>query len=195
MKPMSQETKKIYCYVDETGQDTMGTLFLVSIIVAEGEHDSLREKLQEIEHASGKGMRKWMKTRPKQKVNYIRKVLKIPEFKGKLCYAVYRGETDYLSSTVLATAQAIKTHVTTDYRAVVFVDGLPKSQVHWFGTELRHMRVNIDKVRGVRREEADSLMRLADALCGFVRQTKEGSNKELKELLERGLAKGYLREV
>ena len=53
---MPRVTKKIYCYVDETGQDTMGILFLVSIIVAEGEHDSLRGKLQKIESASGKGM-------------------------------------------------------------------------------------------------------------------------------------------
>ena len=192
---MSASAKKLYCYVDESGQDTKGVLFLVSVIIAEGEHDHLRTQLEEIERKSRKGQRKWLKSRPKQKVEYIRMLWELPEFKGKLCYAVYRNESDYLSSTVLATAQAIKTYVTQDYQAVIFVDGLPKSHVAWFGTELRHLRVNTKKVRGIRKEESDSLMRLADALCGFVREASEGRIPKLQELLERGLATGYFPEM
>ena len=188
--------KKLYCYVDESGQDTKGELFLVSMVVAENEHDWLRERLEKIEKLSGKGRRKWMKSRPAQKTSYIQEVLNIPDLANKLCYAIYRHTTDdYLSSTVLATAQAIKTYITGDYKAVIFVDGLPQSLVPWFGTELRHLRIKAEKVRGMRREEADAIMRLADALCGFVREALEGHNKELIKLFEQGTEKGYLKSV
>mgnify|MGYP006946108918 CR=1 FL=1 len=122
-------------------------------------------------------------------------LLQLAEFKEKLCYAVYRNEKDYLSSTVLATAQAIKSNLGEKYQAVVFIDGLPKSEIRWFGTKLRHLGVNTEKVRGVRKEESDSLMRLADAICGFVREASEGNSPELQELLKKGLIKEYLRQV
>lgn len=34
-------TQKLYCYVDETGQDTKGKLFIVVAIVIEKEKDEL----------------------------------------------------------------------------------------------------------------------------------------------------------
>jgi hypothetical protein len=30
-----KKTEKLYCYVDETGQDTMGKFFIVSVVVFE----------------------------------------------------------------------------------------------------------------------------------------------------------------
>ncbi len=188
--------QKIYCYVDETGQDTKGELFLVSVVITENERDQLRGRLENIERLTRKGRRKWMKARTKQKVSYIREVLNIPSLANKLCYAIYRHATnDYLSSTVLATAQAIKTYISGDYRATIFIDGLPQSLVPWFGTELRHLRVKAEKVRGMRREESDAIMRLADALCGFAREVDKGNNKELIELFKQGTQKGYLKSV
>ena len=76
--------QKLYCYVDETGQDTKGALFIVSVVIAENERDSLIKQLETIERASGKGRRKWIHTRRKARATYIRDVLDAPEFKGKL---------------------------------------------------------------------------------------------------------------
>jgi hypothetical protein len=42
--------------------------------------------------------------------------------------------------------------------AVVYVDGLPKSRLRWFGVELRRLSIRTDKIVGVRREEADALI-------------------------------------
>ena len=47
--------QKLYCYVDETGQNTKGRLFIVSVIVTEGEREELARQLEEIEKASKKG--------------------------------------------------------------------------------------------------------------------------------------------
>jgi hypothetical protein len=40
MTPPS-ENQKFYCYVDETGQDTMGELFIVSVVVSSSQRDEL----------------------------------------------------------------------------------------------------------------------------------------------------------
>jgi hypothetical protein len=43
---------KLYCYLDETGQDTEGDLFLVSVVITEQEREALREELVKVEKAS-----------------------------------------------------------------------------------------------------------------------------------------------
>ena len=50
------------------------------------------------------------------------------------------------------------------------------------------------KSGGWRKEGADALMRLADALCGFVRAALAGQ-AEMKRLLESGERKGYVKEL
>ena len=185
---------KLYCYVDETGQDTKGDLFLVSVVVTEAERDHLRDQLQRIEDKSGKGRVKWIRAKHSARVAYIRAILKSPRFKGTLSFAMYRNTSDYLPLTILTTARAITLHADRDYSSVVFVDGLPKSQTKWFGAELRHLRIRTDKVRGVRKEETEPLMRLADGVAGFVRAAISG-NKELQRLLKKAMREGYIREL
>src|SRR5690242_14319549 len=115
--------QKLYCYVDETGQDTMGKFFIVSVIFQEQDLDLLRKQLEEIERSSEKGRRKWIETRPQSKVAFLRSVLKIPRLNAKLCYAVYNNATNYLSLTVLTTARAITTQANSEYQAAIFIDG------------------------------------------------------------------------
>lgn len=47
--------QKLYCYVDETGQDTEGDLFVVSLVVTGDERDELLKLCESIEKKSGKG--------------------------------------------------------------------------------------------------------------------------------------------
>ena len=46
--------RKLYCYVDETGQDTKGKLFIVSVIITKEDRDEINKFLQEIETKRGK---------------------------------------------------------------------------------------------------------------------------------------------
>ena len=64
--------QKLTCYIDETGQDRMGKIFIVSAIIQQEDLDLLRKQLEKIERDSGKGRRKWMQTRPESKVAYLR---------------------------------------------------------------------------------------------------------------------------
>ncbi len=47
---MFVRSKKLYCYVDETGQDTKGKLFLVAIVLEQqGQLIRIQNKLDKIE--------------------------------------------------------------------------------------------------------------------------------------------------
>lgn len=186
--------QKLYCYVDETGQDTKGDLFIVSIVTTERERNELIEKLEAIEQITGKRRVKWLQAKDAARVKYIQSVLTTPLFRGRLSYAIYRGTVDYLTSTVLSTARAITAYAVGEYKATILVDGLPKSQTRWFGKELRKLQIRTRKVRGVRKEEADALIRLADALCGFTRAAISG-RQEFIGLLEKAEREGYIRRL
>lgn len=187
-------TNKLYCYVDESGQDTLGRFFIVSVVVTEKDKETLETKLIEIEKMSLKGRRKWSDTREQQKISYISSLLREELLLRTLYYAFYENTVNYLPNTVLATARAILFKAEESYQAIVFVDGLQKSQTKWFGTELRHLRIKTEKVRGVKKEESSAIMRLADALSGFIRESVEGK-EEFVKILERAKKKGFVKEI
>ena len=64
-------SKKYYCYVDETGQDTEGKLFIVSVVIAQKDRAEISELLEKIEKDTGKGKTKWVRTRKEFKVAYL----------------------------------------------------------------------------------------------------------------------------
>jgi hypothetical protein len=185
--------RKFYCYVDETGQDTQGELFIVSIVIASQERDLLREVCEDIERSSRKGRRKCVKTAHSRRLAYIQQVLERPIFEGKLNFAVYRDTHDYPALTVQVVARALSATGETDYKATVLIDGLPRSQERAVGLQLRRLGVRARKVRGLK-DENDALIRLADAVCGFVRGATQGQ-PAMQALFERAIQAGVLRDL
>jgi hypothetical protein len=82
----------------------------------------------------------------------------------------------YNAATAEAAARAIRLKARGRYKVTVMVDGLRKAERRAFAHDLRAMRVNPYKVRGVLKEENNALIRLADAICGLVRDTEEGQS-------------------
>ena len=191
----AQSKQKLYCYVDETGQDTLGEFFIVSVVITSSERSTVIQKLEEIERRTGKGHRKWMKSRRTQRLDYMRAVLSSDTFQNALYFSMFRNSTHYMTLTVLATAKAILVAAPEHESTNVYVDGLPKARLRWFNTELRHLVGRSSQVRGVRKEESDALIRLADALAGFVRSARTGEDAEVKKLLELANREGLVREV
>ena len=76
--------QKLYCYVDETGQDTKGAFFIVALVLINKERDDLRKLLMRAEDDSRKGKLKWKKATRKQKSAYITAVLNAAAFQGRL---------------------------------------------------------------------------------------------------------------
>ncbi len=166
--------QKLYCYVDETGQDTQGKFFIVAIIIAQEDRNLLVELVEGMEQSTGKKATKWQKTAKPIKQRYIEQVLQTKHFHGKLFYAHYENTTAYQELTVLTLAAAIhKVTRQEKYKASVFIDGLPKSQIAVVSASLRKIGIRTEKVRGAR-DESHALIRLADALAGFIREYEEG---------------------
>jgi len=69
------QPQKLYCYVDESGQDPQSIFFVVVAVVSDQQQDDLREKLYAIEQHARTGFRKWHKSQPKRRLGYLEAVL------------------------------------------------------------------------------------------------------------------------
>src|SRR5260221_644380 len=185
--------QKLYCYVDETGQDTEGAFFLVSVVITQPERDKDINLLKAIEQQTGKGRVKWARAKDVQRIAYITAVLQEQSFKGHLYFAMHRNSLRYQEMTIDTAAQAITAHAEKPYRATVIIDGLPKTLYRSYTVEFRKRDVQADKVRGAN-DDQDALLRLADALCGFIRDATEGK-PSLQKLLEEAINRGYIVQV
>jgi hypothetical protein len=190
---MSQPTQKIYAFVDESGQETNGALFLVSVVVTDHEYDHINDTLIEIEERSGKRLKKWSKARFEYRLAYIEAVIGQPIFRGLILFSCHANSQAYFDLTVEATARAIHHKNREAAPATVVVDGLRGRDVNRFKTKLRGSGVNVRKVRGAR-DESEPIVRLADAVAGFVRDFLEGQTYAAK-LYEKAIRDGIFGEL
>lgn len=189
---MKKTKHTIYCYADETGQDTEGRLFAVSVLVTESEQSNLLKKLEAIERRSGKGVIKWKKSRPKSRKAYIQGVAQLKPLEGSLFVTIYRDSKDYLEHTADAIAKALRQRP--GDRAIIYVDALSDAEQQRLKRQLRPSVKIPTQVRGVRKEENNTFIRLVDAVCGLVRDAEEGDKwaQVMVKLLKR---KGILKAL
>jgi len=89
------QTQKLYCYVDETGQDDTSSVFIVVAVVTAGEQEASRRALLEIEREAGTGHRKWHKSRTSRRLAYLNLVLRKNVGRGEVFYSCYRKPLPY----------------------------------------------------------------------------------------------------
>lgn len=167
--------QKLYAYVDESGQDTEGRFFVVSVVLVGPERDVVLQRLEALEARSRKGRVKWRRARYSFRQAYITGLTDIPHLAASIFVATFRNTRQYFDLTVESTARAITAKVQGQaYRVTIFVDGLTRHERTMFTTRLRARGIERKKVRGVRDEQSDAGIRLADALCGLVRDAEEG---------------------
>lgn len=165
----NQIMQKLYCYADESGQDTKGKLFIVVVVVQESQNlDDLNNQLVEIENSTGKFKTKWHKTSTKIKLTYLQELLGIKELKKTIYYAIYRDSKEYSKLTALAIAESIFHLKITNYSATVIIDGLNNKEKERVRSELKKLKINYRKIRGLK-DEQNSILRLADGIAGFLR--------------------------
>ncbi|MBI1812409.1 DUF3800 domain-containing protein [Candidatus Peregrinibacteria bacterium] len=99
--------QKLTCYVDETGQDTSGEFFLVSIVILDHKREELKEWLKKLEKESGKGQKKWTKATRKQRKAYMEQIVTDERFSELIYYSHYTDSRSYVDLTILSTAKAI----------------------------------------------------------------------------------------
>ncbi|MFH1029879.1 MAG: hypothetical protein V1770_01315 [bacterium] len=135
---------KLYCYTDETGQDTMGKLFLVSIVIAEKINLELfRKEIFKIELKT-KGRKKWTKTSDKKKILFIEEVLRLKFLRGSLYYSIYENTTEYTPLVAVAISKAIYRKIEKikwEYAANIIIDDLRKTDREIVRRELKALNI------------------------------------------------------
>ena len=193
-KKLIMKTEKLYCYVDETGQDTLGQVFIVAVAIAKDDRDEIVELLDTIEQETGKKATKWMKTAQVRRVEYMKRVLQSEHFRNRIFYSHSGGTQSYTKITLKTITSAVEAAKTSDhYKASVFIDGLSRYAWRKTSSELRRMGLFTEKVRGVT-DESHPMIRLADAIAGLVREKGEEKAYAV-ELFDMGVKNGTLREV
>lgn len=172
--------EKLYCYVDESGQDTKGAYFLVAVaIVCQGSVSKLEGVLREIERETGRirrvRVRKWTDTRLNEKIAYLERIVQLSELQRSIFYMSFRDTTDYTARTTLTIARSVSQKASGNYQAYILVDALNERERRRMAKGLREQGVRRKRIRGGR-DESSALLRLADAMAGFIRDYEEGKN-------------------
>jgi hypothetical protein len=187
---MATSREKLYCYVDETGQDAATKFFSVVAVVSAGDQDRLRRKLEEIEEAAGTGHRKWHKSRSERRLRYLALMLEARLLPGQIFFGTYRKPTPYFFPFVETIEGAIKTRASGSYTAKVFIDGIDRQKAAELTNALRDRGVSLQMVRG-RRDESEPLIRLADMWAGCIRAARLGTGAE-SAILQGALDVGHV---
>lgn len=179
---MTAAPHKLYCYVDETGQDTLGAFFIVAIVVTDNQQHELEKSLEAIEKSTGKKT-KWMKTRDKTRTAYTEALAqqKLPAMIFVKNYTP-SSKNGFDDLEVLATAQAINTFRETnsiredEYKLTITVDGLSRTVAARMASEFRKLGIKPRKIVG-KKDESNAIIRLADAIAGLTREAHEGRSE------------------
>ncbi len=176
------KSKRIDLYVDESGQDTRGKLFVVAVVTVENS-DEFRERCEYLERSSGKGKLKWGHAQREKRLVYLHAIIsEAPSFGVTLFYSVFRQTTDYDGATIEGIARVIQRLKRFDFHVYVYVDGLAKVKQSNYKTRLRRLGCPVRKVSRIAKDENEPLIRLADALAGASAELLKYQDSELNEL-------------
>lgn len=192
LEPIAAKPERIDLYVDESGQDTKGQLFIVAGVAVE-DSNKFRQLCRDLEKTSRKGLAKWGKANRNNRLVYLRTVISDDRFRDILLFSyVSRKTKNYVEATIRGIDLAVASLDPFDAPVFVYVDGLVKTQYKEYKNRLRQLGCPIEKVRG-RKDENEPLIRLADAVAGATRDLLEKyADSELKEPFSLAVKRGIL---
>ena len=179
-------------YVDESGQDTQGELFVVAGVAVKNS-DKARQRCKSIERTSSKGIAKWGRANKNKRLVYLHSVISDDRFKDFILFSyVFRKTKDYIGATIQGIDLAVASLYPSDDPVYVYVDALVGSHCNMYKTRLRKLGCYVRKVRGIAKDENEPLIRLADAVAGATRDLLEYKNYELTEIFSKAIKQGVL---
>lgn len=185
--------QKLYCYVDESGQDASSEVFVVVAVISLQDQDNFRQQCLAIEREAGTGNRKWHKSRPERRLKYLELVLERGVGKGGVFFGCFQKPLPYFLPLLETIEQAVADSVEADYQATVYIDGIDQKKAAEMTNALRLRGVKLRQVRS-RKDEAEPLIRLADMWAGCIRAALLGRTVE-KRLLARAVKQSYLKAI
>lgn len=164
---------KIYCYADESGQDTGGKSFFVAVVIINKEFQGKTSSdLIEIEKISKKGLQKWGRTPFQSREKYLLSVAKCIKNCGRIYYAIYHNTKEYIALTASTIAQAILSYSKDDTESSIIIDGLKKGEERKIMTVIKNFRIKYSNIKGLN-DRSEPFLRLADAVAGLARDADE----------------------
>ena len=186
--------KKLYCYVDETGQDAGSNFFVVVSIVSSDEQNKIRENLMQVEEDSKIHARKWFNSRSPIKEEFLRTLIKQDLGKGDVYYEKFEKPVPFFLPLLETVEKAIKAKAGNEpYIATVYVDGIDKKKAIELTGGLRHKGIKLEYVRSAR-DESEPMIRLADRWAGCIRDALEGKEANTK-ILSKAEKEGYIKQL
>lgn len=181
------ETLRIITFSDESGQDTEGKIFVVATVCCLSDHFSeIDAELENIEIKSGKRM-KWHKEGYKRRIEYVKLILgnRIDK-KTTIYYSIFQNKKDYLKLIASHIAKAIINFADAKkYSAKIYIDKIDKGSLKILQKEIKSYNIRYEKIKGYK-EESSASIRLADAICGMIRDiTGKNTNEFYLSLKKR----------
>jgi len=190
---MGQISDKIYCYVDETGQDIGSDVFIVVVIIINLNLNITRELLEYLEKVTLIGTVKWHKSNYWYRLAFMEKFLS-GNFDGlHIYFGTVKKPTVYYFSTLEIIKKAIAINNRPNTQIIVCIDGLDKSSAKKITKVLRTQAQRIRLVKGVK-DESEALIRLADRWAGCIRMALVG-NGQCKAMVAKAEKKGFLKST
>ena len=165
--------QKLYCFVDETGQDDRSKFFIVVTVISSDEVDQLRSLVARLEKQSKVGSKKWHKLRSPERETFLELVLRHQTKLGQVFFGQYEKPLPFFLPMLETLTKAILSIAQEEHQVVVYVDGIDKKKSHELTNALRLKGVKTKLVRSAR-DESEPLIRLADRWAGCIRDGIEG---------------------
>lgn len=191
--PFHSPKQKIYCFVDETGQDDRSEHFVVVTVVSISEQQALKEAIARLEEQSNVGSKKWHKLRAQEREAFIDMVINAQLAAGEVFFGKFQKPLPFFLPMLETLSRAIQMIAPDNHQAIVYVDGIDKKKAAELTNALRLKGVKTKHVRSAR-DESEPLIRLADRWAGCIRSSLEGS-ESATSLVVRAIEIEYLKEV
>jgi len=190
---MKKKLTKLYCYVDESGQDARSDFFVVVSIISAEDQNKLRDQIIKLEHESNFGQKKWHKSRSPEREEFLELLMKNDIATGNIYYSHYKKRLPFFLPLLETLSKAIEMAAPENYRCVIYVDGIDRQKAIELTNALRLKSIKTALVRSAR-DESEPLIRLADRWVGCIRASLE-DNPKSKDLVAKATNKNYLKLV
>lgn len=193
---MKSSKQKIYCYVDETGQDLRADFFIVVAVVNDEKQNPLRRRLEKLEDFVKIGKRKWKEAKRSRKyLKRSQKYLKLA-LKEKIAIVYFRHFSKpvrYYDAITEVIEKAVLRNVKRDYQTIIYIDGIDKKNALEIGNVLRKREIKAERPRRAT-DQGEPFIRLADRWAGCIRGFFENGNEE-KKIIGQAKKEKYLHAI
>ncbi|TSC83692.1 MAG: hypothetical protein G01um101416_1187 [Microgenomates group bacterium Gr01-1014_16] len=188
-------TLKLYCFVDETGQDTEGKFFCVVAILTKSEKvDELRQNLINTEIKTKKISSKWGKTNVKVRQNYLQNAISHVKKSSRVYFAVFHNSKEFTALTAFTITQVISLYSKGGKNSwFIIIDGLNSVEQDKTLRIVKNYYINYRKISG-KTDQSEPILRLADSFAGLIRDYEEHQSYASK-IFNQTLASGCLTQI